>query len=112
MSNPVTWAGWSTDHLYHKSGSFKSKYHFHAKNKKKNCIWIDMPEENEAVIKTYTFYKMPPNTDRAEAKKFLVGLTTDPEIVKLLTTKEVRVKRGPRKDKSKEANEKIKSALA
>lgn len=111
MSNPVTWAGWSCDMIYNKDGTSRGTYHFHSSNNKKNCIWIDMPEQNEASVRTYTFYKMPPNFDRAEAKKFLLGLTTDNNIIKLLTTKEVRAKRGPRKSNAKEANEKIRSAL-
>jgi hypothetical protein len=111
MSKAVTWAGWSTDAIYKPDGSSQISYHFHSTNNKKNCIWINMPESNEAHVKTYTFYKMPPNTDRASAKNWLTQLATDQACKVMLMTKEVRVKRGPRKSKAKEANEKIKSAL-
>jgi hypothetical protein len=120
MSKPVKWAGWSSTVTYKNDGSIKhSVHHFHASNNPKNCIWIDMPQVDEAVTMSYVFYPMSPYTNRAEAKKYLAGLTTDKEVLDMLAAKEVRAKRGSRQkitaaeqeERTRQAHANMKSAL-
>ena len=72
-----------------------------------------MPEENQADVTTYTFYKMPPNTNRMAAKRYLWGLTTDPDVKQMLQSKENRTKRGGKPKKTPtEQQERLKLAHA
>ena len=100
MSKPITWAGWSSSLTYNKDGGMTAKHAFHGSIKKKNCIWIDMPEVDQASVTTYTFYKMPPNTNRSGAKRYLWGLTQDKDVKVMLQSPEIRSPGGGRPKKT------------
>jgi hypothetical protein len=66
MSKTVRWAGYSIT----KTGDEVS-YDFHTTNNQKNQNWMDMPVGGKSLTTVFTFFEMPPNTDRQAAKKLL-----------------------------------------